>query len=203
LCSNSGIGEHIHLRAVPRLGTGHEHARWSPVSTCFFKELLTEDGSKNGWRFILESLNPSLSPYYLVFLGFDFLIEEIKSIKNSPLVFEALDEDTNGSNRFSTTIANSDHTIGNLLQGIMYDMWIDAGKSKQVNYVGYFKRHPLIDDITFRLQMVDESYTPSDAFMDGLLQVEKRLREITLDWIEFCGIDKLNFVRVNEFKSSK
>lgn len=201
-CANAGIGELIHVRAVPRLGVGAEHARWSPVSTCFFKELVTEGGEKNGWMFILECLNPSLSPYYLVFLGFEFLIDQVKSLKSAPPVFEPLDAEEDGSKRFSTTIAKFDHTMGNLLQGIMYDLWIDAGKSNKVNYVGYFKRHPLIDDITFRLQIADDSDAtpPSDIFMEGLNHVEKRLREIALDWIDFCGIDKMNFVRVNEFK---
>lgn len=208
-CANAGIGELMHIRAVPRLGTGHEHARWSPVSTCFFKELLTKEGVRDGWTFIMEGLNPSLSPYYLVFLGFQFLVDEVKDLKNKTVTFETLDviEDPSsetkggGGRRFSTTLQNFDHTMGNLLQGMMYDLWIDAGKSKQINYVGYFKRHPLIDDITFRMQVVNESDNPSDIFMEGLVHVEKRLKEITSDWIDFCGIDKLNYVRVNEFKT--
>ena len=208
-CANAGIGELVHVRAVPRLGTGHEHARWSPVSTCFFKELLTEEGVKDGWTFIMEGLNPSLSPYYIVFLGFQFLLEEVKTLKNRVIIFETLDvdiedspSDMKGGRRFSTTLQNLDHTMGNLLQGILYDLWIDVGKSKQINYVGYFKRHPLIDDITFRIQVVNESDNPSDIFMDGLVHVESRLKEITSDWISFCGIDKLNYVRVNEFNTS-
>jgi DNA-directed RNA polymerase subunit L len=201
-CANAGIGEIIHVRAVPRLGTGKEHARWSPVSTCFFKELASDDGTKDGWMFILEGTNPSLSPYYLVFLGLMFLIDEIKSLRNKSIAFEVLDADANGSKRYSTTIDGYDHTMGNLLQGIMYDLWIDAGKSEKINYVGYFKRHPLINDITMRIQLVNENDAPLDIFMDGLKHVESRLRDITKDWIDFCGIDKLNFVRVNEFKAS-
>lgn len=201
-CANAGIGEIIHVRAVPRLGTGKEHARWSPVSTCFFKELASDDGTKDGWMFILEGTNPSLSPYYLVFLGLMFLIDEIKSLRNKSITFEVLDaDDNNGSKRFSTTIDGFDHTMGNLLQGIMYDLWIDTGKSEKINYVGYFKRHPLINDITMRIQLVNENDSPLDIFMDGLKHVESRLRDITKDWIDFCGIDKLNFVRVNEFKT--
>ena len=40
--NNDGDGEEISLEARARRGTGREHARWSPVSACYFRNKIDE-----------------------------------------------------------------------------------------------------------------------------------------------------------------
>eukprot|EP00798_Chlamydomonas_sp_ICE-L_P017787 gene17786-biopygen26750 len=195
-----GVGEAVHITATARLGSGREHAQWSPVCSCYFRNHETSDSA---FRFFVESVNPSLSPYYIVFLGFRFLVRAVialsDDIRDERVSFE--DSTVSGGMR-SILLPGLDHTIGNLLQGLLYDLWVNKGRKSRVSFVGYFKRHPLVDDITLKLQLVGDEF-PNNAYdevlLEGLSFVREHLESLTLEWIRFCGMKGMGLVAIEKF----
>eukprot|EP00798_Chlamydomonas_sp_ICE-L_P000732 gene732-biopygen478 len=201
-----GVGEAVNITATARLGSGREHARYSPVCSCYFRykePVLDDDSVPDKFDFFVESVNPSLSPYYLVFLGFRFLVRAIialsEDVRTERVSFE--DSTVPGGAR-SILFPGLDHTLGNLLQGLLYDLWIRRGGKSRVSFVGYFKRHPLVDDITFKMQLARQDKAPtaySDVLLEGLLYVREHLESLTLEWIRFCGLKGMDLVAIEMF----
>eukprot|EP00798_Chlamydomonas_sp_ICE-L_P017353 gene17353-biopygen26287 len=196
-----GVGEAVHITATARLGSGREHARWSPVCSCYFRNHHeTQTGlEEEAFLFFVESVNPSLSPYYIVFLGFRYLVRAVIALSDDVRAARVSFEDSTvpGGMR-SIRLPGLDHTMGNLLQGLLYDLWIHRGGKSRVSFVGYFKRHPLVDDITLKLQLVvEEEY--SEVLLEGLLYVREHLESLTLEWIRFCGLKGMGLEAIEKF----
>jgi DNA-directed RNA polymerase subunit L len=198
-----GSGEAVKVVAVPSLGTGRDHARWSPVSTCYFR---TDDNGTSNTHFFIESVNPNLSPYYIVFLAFRALVRDIVNlaaeVRDGRVAFEA--DAVDPARRFVAILPGRDHTVGNLIQSLLYKLWIEEQGKGSVCYVGYFKRHPLIDDITLKLQLSD-SVSDSDAggakdvFLSGIEAVREQLEALTREWVDFAGLADKGLFAVDGF----
>ena len=65
-------GQQLKLTATTKRGTGFEHAKWSPVSTCFFQ--VTSDG----FKFEVETTR-SLDPVEVVKRAIDILREKLQT----------------------------------------------------------------------------------------------------------------------------
>eukprot|EP00798_Chlamydomonas_sp_ICE-L_P029181 gene29181-biopygen33048 len=201
-----GVGEAVNITVTARLGSGRDHARYSPVCSCYFRykePVLDDDSVPDKFDFFVESVNPSMSPYYLVFLGFRFLVRDIidlsEDVRAERVSFE--DSTVPGGAR-SILFPGLDHTLGNLIHGLAYDLWIRRGGKSRVSYVGYFKRHPLVDDITFKMQLARQDEAPtaySDVLLEGLLYVRKHLESLTIEWIRFCGLKGMGLVAIEMF----
>eukprot|EP00798_Chlamydomonas_sp_ICE-L_P028967 gene28967-biopygen32845 len=135
--------------------------------------------------------------------GFRFLVRAIialsEDVRTERVSFE--DSTVPGGAR-SILFPGLDHTLGNLLQGLLYDLWIRRGGKSRVSFVGYFKRHPLVDDITFKMQLARQDEAPtaySDVLLEGLLYVREHLESLTLEWIRFCGLKGMGLVAIEMF----
>ena len=208
-----GSGEALHFSCVPRLGCGKDHARWSPVSACYFRYMDKKgevgeqqvDVEPIDFHFFLECINPNCSPYFLVFLAFTTLIDRLDritgAVRDGSMRFEVV-HDEERKDSFVIIIEGEDHTIGNLMQSLLYNKWLLDENAGRIIYVGYFKRHPLTDDITLRIQVKDPSTSldgVQSMFIEGLGSITEKLTELTLEWIEFSGIGGFKFVSVDEF----
>jgi DNA-directed RNA polymerase subunit L len=212
-----GVGEAVHITATARRGSGREHARWSPVCSCYFRykeSVVAEEeedappGPPSEFDFFVEGVNPSLSPYYLVFLGFRFLVRAVAALADDVRAARVSFEPAAvpGGMR-SVLLPGLDHTVGNLIQGLLYDLWILRGGKARVSFVGYFKRHPLVDDITLKMQLQenpannnnDDDAAYSDVLLEGLLHVREHVESLTLEWIRFCGLKGMGLVAVEAF----
>lgn len=209
----NGTGEVIRIKAVPSVGNGKKHTRWSPVSVCYFKNIVSMQPDK--LHFFLETVNPSYPPEVTVFDGFSYLMSHIQSLRDavaaslpgfafelSPNIRqegseEPLDE---GCIRDRILIIpGEDHTLGNLIQGLLYDKWIVVDQSRDISFIGYFKRHPLNDDISLRIQIVDPNASVETLFTNGLNHILDHLDKLAFEWINYSDLGNRNIARVNEF----
>lgn len=195
-----GSGEAVKVVAVPSIGTGRDHARWSPVSTCYFR---SDDNGGANTHFFIESVNPNLSPYYIVFLAFRALVRDIielaADVRDDRVKFEP--DAAAPERRFVAILPGRDHTIGNLVQSLLYSLWIEKQGKESVCYVGYFKRHPLIDDITFKMQLSESASAPDskEVFLSGIEVVREHLEGLAREWVKFAGLADRGLVAVDGF----
>eukprot|EP00798_Chlamydomonas_sp_ICE-L_P011768 gene11768-biopygen3881 len=108
-----------------------------------------------------------------IFSRFRFLVRAIIALSEDVRAERVSFEDSTvpGGAR-SILFPGLDHTLGNLIHGLAYDLWIWRGGKSRVSFVGYFKRHPLVDDITFKMQLARQDEAPeaySDFLLEGLL----------------------------------
>lgn len=108
--------------------------------------MTNEFDEPSAFSFTLEC-ESRLSERYLVKKGFEVLISKLQNIvresrfKVSPL----------GKDAFSILIKGEQHTMGNLLQVLLYDIYV-RGEKKELDYVGYYLVHPLVEEIIVKLK---------------------------------------------------
>ena len=116
----------------------------------------------NRFRFIIES-ECHLSPYYLFDKAIKILKEKVNSLVTNDKKYivnllnntVANDDEDNGDTDINkiyiVVIENEDHTLGNFLQSMIFNML--HREQKMVDYIGYFKPHPLQNDIVFKIKL--------------------------------------------------
>jgi DNA-directed RNA polymerase subunit L len=193
---NKEHGEHLQVEFRCRVGNAKQNARYSPVSTCTyfnviddekadeaFADSLAQQESKenkklsaeekavlkkrfdvhdryrlfhknefdeaNRIRFTIES-ECRMTPRYLVDKALDILISKANKLINDAddnMSVKVIDADTRA---YAITIFDEDHTLGNLIQALMYNKHIRS-TDKKLAYIGYFLPHPLVNEIVVKL----------------------------------------------------
>lgn len=231
-------GDKLHIEFFARLGTTKEtHARFSPVSTCtYFNvvdpekaeqafEKMCEDQEKkqegklskeqhdilkkrfelhdryryfytneydepNKFEFTIDS-ECRLTPVYLVRKAIDVLITKLQLLiqDTDKMHVHILD---NESLSASITLFNEDHTLGNLLQAMLYNTHIRATNGT-LSYVGYYLPHPLTPEIVIKLifktsQMSSIDASSVETFIKNVISNETIpfLGTIKKEWENAC-----------------
>ena len=238
-----GNGEEVHIECTPSLGVGRQHARWSPVSRCFFRNKSNaalieaslaarvkqideqraaegkppleprerdavarqhaaleahrcfakdEFGDPVAFEFMLEG-DTELTPAYLVFRAFQVLHSKLtaiaEAIRAGDATKVAIEPFPNRDDFYQAVITGEDHTIGNLLQGMLYRRWVRDGGAKEVAYIGYYHPHPLDNDIVVKIKCAIAGDDATARLLDGVSWVADRIDEIMAEWVSFAGLD--------------
>lgn len=267
-------GEELHLECSATLGTGRQHARWSPVSCCHFnfkvdeaeaqaalKVKLAEEeathkpapfgererrqveaqhaclgaprcfvrnqyGEPSAFQFFVET-EGRLRPAYVVFKSLQVLQERVAALRTALLAnndndvegeleqeqeLEELGGSGSGSQArvevipspnmddfYQVLVRGEDHTIGNLVQGMLYKLWVREGGANTVSYVGYHQPHPLEDYIILRIKCAVPGDDIRARLADGLQRVRDELRALSLEWVHAAGMDGEGIAEVNDF----
>jgi DNA-directed RNA polymerase subunit L len=258
---NDGNGEELHLECRARLGSGREHSRWSPVSTCFFRNkvdpaafeatlavraataakvagvgrldtaaaaalrvqhaamegmrsfLKNEHGEPAAFEFTIKS-ETRLRPTYLVFEGMRVLAEKVRRLsrglrheaeRNSEASWDAagapeldarhaaevrVDVLANMDDFYEVAVQGEDHTLGNLVQGLLYRHWLRDGAAAVVSFVGYHQPHPLEEQIVFKIKCAKAGDDLRARLAEGLDWVLEQLDDLTAEWVAFAGLPR-------------
>jgi DNA-directed RNA polymerase subunit L len=227
-----GNGEEVDLTCRARLGSGRDHARWSPVSECHFRNRLdpvayeaalaatlarkgvdpadpasasagirrqheafegqrcflkNAHGEPCAFEFVLKS-ETRLRPAHVVRAGFEALAAMVRALlrgvqreRVGRAVYDAraavagdggdgaaarvTEVDVlpapNMDDVYDLVVSPADHTLGNLVQGMLYVRWVRAeqgdedsseGAEDRVRFIGYHQPHPLEDRILFKIK---------------------------------------------------
>lgn len=163
-------------RAINRFNTIERHR-------IFMKNKYDEPSQ---FRFTLEVINDRVSPVHLFTRGFDALINMIHGL-NAPEKMQC--HCLNPSEHmFMLHIKNEGHTVGNLLQSMIYNRHVrDSGL---VQYVGYYQPHPLENDIVLKIR--SDSFNNNQdvyTFMNDMVgYMTKHLSDLRNMWNSMHGI---------------
>ena len=263
-----GNGEEIHVECHASVGTGRMHARWSPVSSCFFRfkkdpglvkaaldariSALDEKRLADGKPPLdvvereRERVQHDALDAHRCFLrsdatgepvAFEFIIDCETRHRPSILVFEALrvlhdkvmafrealvgsmDEGVGGEDGaqyddthrkvvikpFANTddfyhvlVRKEDHSLGNLVQGMLYGKWVRDGGSKEVSYIGYYMPHPLETNIVIKIKCAIPGDDVVARLSEGATWLAGELNALMVEWVMFAGLDKAGIVTIDE-----
>lgn len=215
---NQTMGEKLHVEFKARTGKATQHARWSPVSTCTYMNVVDDEAAKKAFEEKASTMNPNeravawkrfnvhdryryfvknqydepdsfeftiesecrWTPKMLVSEAIDVLVMKMQSLKNSSRCkVETINEATY---TYAVIIDHEDHTLGNLLQTLIYNEYIRENNNTMLSYVGYYQPHPLNTEVVFKF--VFKEKTDALDFLRHAIEgpLTKTLHDIKKAW---------------------
>jgi DNA-directed RNA polymerase subunit L len=240
-----GNGDEVHMECTPSMGVGRDHARWSPVSMCFFRHKVDQEEAASVLRKKIEAANAareaqsqaeltsseveSLTAQFMTLdahrcyykdehgepKAFEFRIESVTRLRPAYLFYKAFrvllkklevitaaiegQGDTGGKvelvsypnmdDFYHFLIRGEDHTIGNLLQGLLYKRWVRDGLAREVSYIGYYQPHPLESHIIVKIKCAIAGDDVRRRMAEGVRSIVEHLEALALEFVRFAGLD--------------
>lgn len=94
-------------------------------------------------------------------------------------------------------LRGEDHTLGNLLQELLYNRWVRDSGQAQVSYIGYYRPHPSEDHIILKVRCAP-GVDVRELLAEGARWVVAQLDEVAADWIKFTGLNKMGIHEVDD-----
>lgn len=171
---------------------------------CFKRD---EHGEPILFEFSIESVC-GMRPEYLFFKALRILSERVSQLAAS-LAPSATNRDRevmpatlmampNSDDFYALTIAGQGHTLGNLLQGLMYETHVRDAQSRRLTFVGYHVAHPLDQSICMKLKVVP-GLPILDFLAEALQGVITRLDSVATAWIHPSGLADAGIKDVDAF----
>lgn len=104
-----------------------------------------DHGEPNSFVFKLES-ECALMPTEIFSDAIKYLLSRVDKLINSNILIKDL-----GDNHFEIMIYDESHTIGNLIQALVYNKFIRENKGEKISFIGYFVTHPLENTVCMKL----------------------------------------------------
>lgn len=104
----------------------------------------------------------------------------------------------NSEDYYALTIANQGHTLGNLLQGLLYEAHVRDDTSRRLIFVGYHVAHPLDQSICMKFKVVP-GLSILDFLGDALQGVISVLDGVAQEWIHPSGLGDAGIRDVDSF----
>jgi DNA-directed RNA polymerase subunit L len=131
----------------------------------------------NSFRFELET-ECGLSCKYIFKTSIEVLIEKIKNLISNIEEVNNIDiSQSQGMTYF--TINGEDHTLGNIIQAMLYNIYIRDSDDNEMSYIGYYKPHPLEDNIVIKVKAEKEAVK---LVQQGSKKIIDKLQEMMVEW---------------------
>lgn len=151
--------------------------------------LKNDEGEPNNFIFKLES-ECALMPSDIFSEAIQYLLSRIDKVINSNLVIKELSE-----NHYEIMIHDESHTIGNLIQALIYNEFIRKQKAEQVSFIGYFVTHPLENTVCMKLTSTLKKDELLIFFKENALgHVKKLLQNLDKQWLSEVNAFFLNTI---------
>lgn len=251
-------GEELHAECVAALGVGKTNARWSPVSTCFFRNTIDAAASDAAFaaKLALTGLGaPSeaearalrvqhdaldayrhferdvhgepcafdvhvvsecgLRPAFIFFKALLVLRDKLTGLHTALATAPddvhsttaarlasakrvTVEPFANAEDLYLVTVHDEDHTLGNLLQGMLYNRWVRDGGGALVSYIGYHQPHPLEDHIVVKVKCAVPGDDVRARLAEGTAWLRGVVTELATGWAAHAGLAGKGIVEVEE-----
>jgi DNA-directed RNA polymerase subunit L len=136
-----------------------------------------EYGEPCSFTFTVES-ECRMSPSYIVRKAFEVLIAKVTALIDK--VTECK-ETVLPNMVVSLDIPNEDHTIGNLMQALMFNMYIRD--SSRIDYIGYYVPHPLEERMVIRIKNKEGPPNVKPIVQQGCIDIVAILKDLLSKWV--------------------
>ena len=99
---------------------------------------------------------------------------------------------------YQITLYDEDHTVGNVLQGCLYEQWVEAGGGKVVSYIGYHMPHPQERLILLKVKLAQAGDDVYARVAEGMATVIGLLEALMVEWVGFAGLAGQQIAAVEE-----
>ena len=142
-------------------------------------------GEPSRFTFSIETVNSMVLAHELVTTAFEILIDKIKQVA-SPEKSEIHCLNP-AEHMFMIKIRDEGHTIGNMLQSLIFNMYMRD--EKLIQYVGYYQPHPLENDVVIKLRhdQLDTESQIRDFLAESCRIIEQQLVDLKLEWVQANG----------------
>lgn len=170
---------------------------------CFAKD---QHGDPHIFDFSIESVC-GLRPEYVFFKALRILATRVFGLAvaltsptpGTPLVtIEAL---PNIDDFYAMTIAGEGHTLGNLVQGLLYEKHVRDDRSARLTFVGYHVAHPLEQSICMKFKVVP-GVVIRDFLVEALNGIVAQLDSVALEWTHPSTLDSAGITDVDAFMAN-
>jgi len=86
---------------------------------------------------------------------------------------------------YNITINEENHTMGNLLQALLYNIHVREKNSKDISYVGYFVPHPLDKRVILKIKSRFNEFQIKDELIDSFKMIKDIIDEVSQNWHTF------------------
>lgn len=137
----------------------------------------SKTGEPNHFVFKLES-ECALLPSEIFAEAIEYIISRIDKLIQSTLVIKDM-----GNDQFEITIHDESHTIGNLIQALLYNKYIREDQGRQISFIGYFATHPLEKTICMKIKSTLNEDELSKFFQkEALGHIKQSLEKLREEW---------------------
>lgn len=124
-----------------------------------------------------------LSPGFLVTSAFDYMIERVGDLPirmKQGNNFEIKEIDA-VNNAYRVTLGDENHTMGSLIQALLYGHWRNGDK---VRSIGYNQPHPSEDIIVIKIQLARAGDDVSEVLLEGFAWVKEHLEGVKAAFVD-------------------
>lgn len=124
---------------------------------------------------------------YLFYKAIDIINDKldllIKNIHDDNIRFEEVE---NSKNMYKLSIDNETHTLGNLIQSLLFNNFIRENDKNDINYIGYNCPHPLENKMIIKVKFTNDIIIDEcrKIFIGGLGDIKKLLNSLQKDSIK-------------------
>ena len=88
-----------------------------------------------------------------------------------------------GDNHFEIMIYDESHTVGNLIQALVYNKFIRENMGEKISFIGYFVTHPLENTVCMKVTSSLKKDEVLKFFKEEALEhVEVSLKKLLKEW---------------------
>lgn len=167
--------------------------------------------NKHGEPFVFDfciETTCGLRPEFIFFKAVRILASTVRQLadavraipgeKQTSGMLVTLDAIPNIDDFYSLTIAGQGHTLGNLVQGLLYEYHVRDDAGRRLTFVGYHVAHPLDQSICMKLRVVPGTNI-KDFLLDALQGIALHLDLIALEWTHPSGLDRAGIKEIEAF----
>jgi DNA-directed RNA polymerase subunit L len=156
----------------------------------------------NSFQFDIES-EARASPEYLFFKSIEIIKGRLQRLLENIIDNKiTINKIKNTENLYEFIIENEGHTIGNLIQSILYNIHIRENEKKDINFIGYKCPHPLENTLIINIRFTNNinSTEVNAIFRKGITDIQDILDNINKKWIDKSKVDK-NIKEISDYIS--
>lgn len=145
-------------------------------------------------------------PEYLFYKALRYLSDRVSLLAEvianaSDKISVTLETLPNTEDFYCLTVVGEGHTLGNLLQGLLYERHVRDEHGERLTFVGYHVAHPLDQSICFKLKVVP-GVVIRTFLVESLKGVVSVLDAVALEWTHPSGLDTAGILDVDAFIAS-